>query len=75
MKIINKFLSLALIIFLTSIPLISFASSQEGEIVHSDPIAPVILGLIVILLAAKLGGEIFEKLNQPAVLGELIFGM
>jgi len=59
-------------------PFISYASSEAERAAgsgHSDPIAPVILGLIVILLAAKLGGEIFEKLNQPAVLGELIFGI
>ncbi len=79
MKITNKFFSLMSVLFLVLIPVVSFASSQEGStassIGHSDPIAPVILGLMVILLAAKLGGEIFEKLNQPAVLGELIFGM
>jgi Kef-type K+ transport system membrane component KefB len=30
---------------------------------------------VLVLLAAKVGGEIFERLNQPAVLGELVFGM
>ncbi len=38
-------------------------------------IAEVLLGLIVILLAAKLGGDILERFRQPAVLGELIMGM
>ncbi|MDP3900017.1 MAG: cation:proton antiporter [bacterium] len=42
---------------------------------HVDPVASVLLWIIVILLAAKIGGEIFEKFNQPAVLGELIFGV
>ena len=42
---------------------------------HSDPVAPVLLWIVVILVAAKLGGELFEKFNQPAVLGELIFGV
>ncbi|OGW16168.1 MAG: hypothetical protein A3G93_16830 [Nitrospinae bacterium RIFCSPLOWO2_12_FULL_45_22] len=37
--------------------------------------APVLYGLIVILLAAKLGGEVFERFKQPSVLGELIFGV
>ena len=31
--------------------------------------------MIVILLAAKLAGELFERLGQPAVLGELVAGV
>ncbi len=27
------------------------------------------------MIAAKIGGEIFERINQPAVLGELVFGV
>jgi Kef-type K+ transport system membrane component KefB len=42
---------------------------------HSDPIAPALLALFVVLLAAKLGGELFERLSLPAVLGELIAGI
>jgi len=37
--------------------------------------SPVLLGLVVILAAAKLGGEFFERLHQPAVLGELVVGI
>ncbi len=42
---------------------------------HTSPVLPVLLGLIVILTAAKLGGALFERFHQPAVLGELIFGV
>ena len=42
---------------------------------HGGPVVPVLLGLVLILAAAKLGGELFERIGQPAVLGELIFGM
>jgi Kef-type K+ transport system membrane component KefB len=35
----------------------------------------VLLGIVVILLTARIGGRIFEKLGQPSVLGELVFGM
>src|SRR5436309_4820894 len=42
---------------------------------HGGPVVPVLLGLVVILVAAKVGGEIFERMGQPAVLGELLFGM
>lgn len=73
MKFKNQFLLASFIILLGLSPLISFANANSS--VHSDPIAPVLLGLIIILLAAKIGGEVFEKLNQPAVLGELIFGI
>ena len=48
-------------------------ASESGG--HSDPVAPVLLGLIVILVAAKIGGEILERLGQPAVLGELLGGV
>jgi len=50
------------------------AEEHEGS-GHADPVAPVLLWIVVILIAAKIGGELFEKFNQPAVLGELIFGV
>lgn len=42
---------------------------------HGGPVVPVLLGLVLALAGAKLGGEIFERMGQPAVLGELIVGM
>ncbi len=51
---------------------------------NSAPMAPsesaahfsqVLVELIVILIAAKLGGDLLVRLGQPAVLGELIFGI
>jgi len=42
---------------------------------HQSPVTPVLLALVLILAAAKLGGEIAERLSQPAVLGELIAGV
>ena len=40
-----------------------------------DPIAPIILGLIVLLLGARVGAYLCSFIGQPAVLGELIAGM
>jgi Kef-type K+ transport system membrane component KefB len=40
-----------------------------------NPVAPLLLTLVVLLLAAKLGGDLFERLGQPAVLGELLCGV
>ena len=42
---------------------------------HVDPIATVVLALAVILLAAKLGGDIASRFGQPSVLGELVMGV
>jgi len=42
---------------------------------HSDPIAPILFWLVVILASAKLGGDLFDRIGQPAVLGELIAGV
>jgi Kef-type K+ transport system membrane component KefB len=35
----------------------------------------VLIGLAVILIVAKLGGEVFERIGQAAVLGELVGGI
>ena len=78
MRITKKIILSSIIALLVIFPFISYASSEVGQTSssgHSDPIAPVLLGLIIILLAAKVGGELFEKMNQPSVLGELIFGI
>ncbi len=48
--------------------------AESGEGGHGG-ISSFLLGLAAILLAAKMGGEIFESVNQPAVLGELVFGV
>ena len=47
---------------------------ESGGAAHGlDPF--VLLSVAVILIAAKLGGEAFERLKQPAVLGELLIGI
>ncbi len=57
----------------------AFAGGAPGEeggaSSQHDPVARVVLGLVVILVGAKLGGEIFERIGQPAVLGELVAGV
>lgn len=42
---------------------------------HSDPAAHVVLALAAILIGATLFGNLAARLKQPAVLGELIFGV
>ncbi|HTY62431.1 MAG TPA: cation:proton antiporter [Acidobacteriota bacterium] len=50
----------------------AFAADSSS---HGDPIAHVLVILIAILAAAKLGGAIVERFRMPAVLGELIGGI
>ena len=41
----------------------------------SSEVSDILIGLVIIILAAKLGGDLFERVNQPVVLGELVFGI
>mgnify|MGYP001329822570 CR=1 FL=1 len=50
----------------------AFASEAAA---HSDPVASVVLSLVVILIGAKCGGDVATRIGQPAVLGELICGL
>jgi Kef-type K+ transport system membrane component KefB len=57
------------------------AFAAGGEPAHAGEAAGhgldpfVLAGLALIFVVAKLGGELFERMNQPAVLGELVAGM
>lgn len=50
-------------------------ATNGAEASHASPALPILLSLVVILLAAKIGGDIAVRLNQPEVLGELIIGV
>ena len=54
--------------FLLVVPLVLMGAG-------SDPVTVVLLRLAVVLAAAKLGGELAERVGQPAVLGELLAGV
>lgn len=62
-----KWLAAALVAFAAP----SWASGAE----HVDPSANLVLGLAVMLVAAKLGGDVAARLGQPPVLGELLVGV
>lgn len=42
---------------------------------HGDPIAPVIFGVTLILIAALIGRFVARRFRQPSVLGELVMGV
>jgi Kef-type K+ transport system membrane component KefB len=68
---VGRFLSPLFIILLWSFP----AFSDVGSNGHHELNPFVLVGIAFVLLVAKVGGELFERVRQPAVLGELIAGM
>ena len=49
---------------------------QENSVPeHGDPVAPILIALVLIGLGAVIGGRLMRKFGQPAVLGELLIGM
>jgi Kef-type K+ transport system membrane component KefB len=57
------------------IALVGAAAEAAEGMGHQDPIASVVLFLAIILVAAKIGGDLATRVRQPAVLGELIAGI
>ncbi len=50
-------------------------STSEEEHGHTNPVTPVLLAIVMILFLAKVGGDLFERMGLPAVLGELAVGI
>lgn len=48
---------------------------EKKSVGHEDPVAQVLLAILMILLLAKIVGDIFERIGMPAVLGELAVGI
>jgi Kef-type K+ transport system membrane component KefB len=48
---------------------------MAASVAHGDPVAPVVLALALILVAAKIGGDLAARIGQPSVLGELLVGV
>lgn len=46
-----------------------------ATVAHGDPIAPVIFGVTLILIAALIGRIVARRFRQPSVLGELVMGV
>ena len=63
----------ALLAAVVPVRILAAGSSGPSQGHGLDP--TVLAGIAVMLVVAKLGGEVFERLGQPAVLGELIGGI
>ena len=48
---------------------------EEAHAEHHSPVAPVLAAVVIILLLAKIAGDLFERVGMPAVLGELCVGI
>jgi len=55
--------------------LLSISAPTAGLPGHADPVAPILLVLVLIAIGAALGGKAMRWVGQPAVLGELLVGM
>ena len=61
--------------WIDTIPLLAEVAEVDEAEVGSFVIASVLLSLITVFVAAKVGGELCARLNLPAVLGELVGGV
>ncbi len=53
-------------------------STSAGQIIHENlrnPLSILLLQLVVIIVAARLVGKLFQKIGQPPVLGEIVAGI
>jgi Kef-type K+ transport system membrane component KefB len=55
-------------------PAVPFSISEASS-PHADPIVPILLALVLLTLAAVLGGRVMTLIKQPPVLGELVVGV
>ena len=65
------FFFLLLVVAWTAVPAAAFAASDP----HGVDMLPVLSAVLLILIGARLGGALFERFGQSAVLGELLAGV
>lgn len=61
----------ALLVLVLGLPGLAFGAAAESQ----GRFGPVLFGLAVLVVAAKVGGLLVERLGQPSVLGELLVGI
>jgi Kef-type K+ transport system membrane component KefB len=52
-----------------------FAAVTPGSASHDDPVAPILIALVMMAFAAAIGGRVLRRFGQAAVLGELLIGV
>ena len=59
------------VILTVGLPSVALAASDTGH----GAVGPILFGLAFLVIAAKAGGRLVERMGQPAVLGELLAGI
>lgn len=59
------------VILILALPGIAFAASGGDH----GAVGPILFGLALLVIAAKAGGRLAERMGQPSVLGELLVGI
>jgi Kef-type K+ transport system membrane component KefB len=52
-----------------------FFSISSESASHDDPVAPILIALVLMAFAAAIGGRVMQRFGQAAVLGELLIGV
>src|SRR5580704_8091313 len=52
-----------------------FASASPATGSLDDPVAPILIALVLMSFAAAIGGRVMRRFGQAAVLGELLIGV
>jgi Kef-type K+ transport system membrane component KefB len=70
-------LTLIVLGVLWALPVWANSQPAGGQAADADRMEfeSILYALVIILLAAKVGGDLLERVGQPAVLGELVFGV
>lgn len=67
-------LGIAILAVLLSVSVAISVTGHGGED-GGEGVVEILTALVVILIAAKVGGDLSARINQPAVLGELVIGV
>jgi Kef-type K+ transport system membrane component KefB len=52
-----------------------FVAASPDSASHDDPVAPILIALVMMAFAAAIGGRVMRRFGQAAVLGELLIGV
>jgi Kef-type K+ transport system membrane component KefB len=73
--VVSKTLLVPVVLATVAASLLTSGTARAAAEPGGVDMLPILAGLVLILVGAKLGGALFESLGQPAVLGELMAGI
>jgi len=60
---------------MTALASVLFFAASPASGSHDDPVAPILIALVLMSFAAAIGGRVMQRFGQAAVLGELLIGV